>query len=45
MQYAPKTKGRAFSILGAYMNYPSFDKTRFFAGAHSVVGASEDGIS
>ena len=25
---APKTKGRAFSILGAYMNYPSFDKSR-----------------
>ena len=28
LQYAPKTKGRAFSILGAYMNYPSFDKGR-----------------
>ena len=28
LQYAPKTKGRAFSILGAYMNYPSFDKSR-----------------
>ena len=28
LQYAPKMKGRAFSILGAYMNYPSFDKSR-----------------
>ena len=28
LQYAPKTKGRAFSILDAYMNYPSFDKSR-----------------
>ena len=32
MQVAPKTKGRAFRILGAYMNYPSFDKSRSLLG-------------
>ena len=28
LQRAPKTKGRAFRILGAYMNYHSFNKYR-----------------
>ena len=46
LQRAPKTKGRAFRILGAYMNYRSFNKCRsLFAGAYSAFGASEDGVS
>ena len=28
IQFAPRTKGRAISILSAYMNYPQFDKNK-----------------
>ena len=30
IQFAPRTKGRAISILSAYMNYPQFDKNKSF---------------
>ena len=30
IQFAPRTKGRAISILSAYINYPQFDKNRSF---------------
>ena len=30
VQYSPKTKGRAISVLSAYMNFPAFDKSKTF---------------
>ena len=30
VQYSPKTKGRAISVLSAFMNFPAFDKSKTF---------------
>ena len=30
VQYSPKTKGRAISVLSAYINFPAFDKSKTF---------------